>query len=620
MIHIHNINIAFDDVLLKDAQLHIPEGKLTVITGPSGIGKSSLLYVAGMILNHCTSAYMFNGHLVSQDNHETSIFRKKYIGYVFQDNSLIDHLSIYDNMQLYGQMASIKLSEDEARKILASVYLHQDLHQTTETLSGGEKQRLAIACAICKNPKLLILDEPTSALDQRNKQVIMDILKSLADTGMMILIASHDKDVISQCDVIYEIKQQKLMCTNAQHEEKHPKLVVEPQSLGIKFYWDYGYKYIKEHLTIHIILFIICGFSIALLLGSSSFYQAYERKQQMNMTTFARQEVLITSSVNENGEAKYESDLAPIQDIHIGKIKNNIYCKELYPYYEGKGNQLMIDHIQKELSFVVQPYPIERDMVTYCEVTSNTLNGAYLSSSLANLLEVTDITDQQITISMELPDGNEGIIQNMTISGIINHEITNAYASETPVLYVPIDSMPAMPTTQALIACVSSINGIAQFKEDILEINPEFGVYSPIVTTPLIETAIRSFKTIIILMMNMQLVITTILMFLVFLRYMGNRKKEICLLKVNGLSNRELIRLILMDMGIKAIAISVSAMIFILMIEKLSMEYLEINMSLSHINAYWSSIIYSFGLMVIPSLMSILSYQKYDPAVVLRNE
>ena len=178
MICLERINVKYNRVIFDEAKIEIANGKVTTIVGESGVGKTTLLYMIGLISPEKFGNYIWDGRKIDlKDDSECSGIRKRKIGYIFQDNNLNEQLTIKGNIELAAKISGIKLSEDEIIQLLEYVNLDYDINEYPSKLSGGEKQRLAIACALSKKPDLVIADEPTSALDVKNTKLIMEIFK-----------------------------------------------------------------------------------------------------------------------------------------------------------------------------------------------------------------------------------------------------------------------------------------------------------------------------------------------------------------------------------------------------------------------------------------------------------
>ncbi|KAE9950949.1 ATP-binding cassette domain-containing protein, partial [Escherichia coli] len=174
--------------ILDNKNIEIEEGSFNIITGPSGVGKSSLLNIIGLLDNAFMGDYIFFDKKVDiKDNNLTTYIRRKHFGFVFQDslinvkqNVLRNHLSSVDYQ-------NIKNARRKANSILTTVGLI-DINDDVSFLSGGEKQRLALARALIKNPNILLADEPTASLDIQNKKLVMSILSEYNKNGGTVVM------------------------------------------------------------------------------------------------------------------------------------------------------------------------------------------------------------------------------------------------------------------------------------------------------------------------------------------------------------------------------------------------------------------------------------------------
>ena len=176
MIRLKNIDISFGNkVVIQDGELTVRRGWVTAITGPSGSGKTTLLYCLGLISSQSGHRYEFDGAEIDLGNdRQKAAYRKRKIGYVFQNNNLIETMNVRDNLLTSLSMAggAPKTEVEKTEELLELISLSDKSELYPRQLSGGEKQRIAIACALIKNPDLIIADEPTSALDGGNADAV----------------------------------------------------------------------------------------------------------------------------------------------------------------------------------------------------------------------------------------------------------------------------------------------------------------------------------------------------------------------------------------------------------------------------------------------------------------
>jgi cell division transport system ATP-binding protein len=181
--------------VLRDVNLTLPNGSFHFLTGPSGAGKSSLLRLLTLAARPQAGRISLFGQDVTQlPRREVPALRRR-MGVIFQDFRLLDHLSAFDNAALPLRLAGERPAEYAAdvQEMLRWVGLGARLDALPPTLSGGEKQRLAIARAVVARPRLILADEPTGSVDRPMGEKLMRLFQSLNKLGATVLIASHDE-------------------------------------------------------------------------------------------------------------------------------------------------------------------------------------------------------------------------------------------------------------------------------------------------------------------------------------------------------------------------------------------------------------------------------------------
>ena len=208
MIHLAHMDKNFGrHQVLKDVNLDVPTHSFTVIHGKSGSGKSTLLNILGLLTHYDAGQYqLFGQPAPAPYSSQAMKLRREAISYVFQNFALIDNESIEQNLKL----ASPYLSKSQASRqamlaALEAVNLDLPLKTKVYTMSGGEKQRLAVARLKLRDSRLILADEPTGSLDADNKTIIIQLLRSLADQGKAVLVVTHDPDFFEVADSRMEL-------------------------------------------------------------------------------------------------------------------------------------------------------------------------------------------------------------------------------------------------------------------------------------------------------------------------------------------------------------------------------------------------------------------------------
>jgi len=194
MIDIENLHKSFGDAhILKGIDLHIKEQEVVVIIGPSGSGKSTLLRCINFLEVPTEGTIAVDGIVLDGETNINDV--RKEVGMVFQRFNLFPHMTVLENIML-APMKVRKIAREEAeetaKKLLARVGLADKAASYPAQLSGGQQQRVAIARALAMKPKVMLFDEPTSALDPEMVGEVLDVMKSLAEEGMTMVIVTHE--------------------------------------------------------------------------------------------------------------------------------------------------------------------------------------------------------------------------------------------------------------------------------------------------------------------------------------------------------------------------------------------------------------------------------------------
>ncbi|MGZ3306039.1 MAG: cell division ATP-binding protein FtsE, partial [Asticcacaulis sp.] len=205
----HVITSADDDFILKGLNFTLPAGSFHFLTGPSGAGKTSLLKLIYLAQRPTLGDISLFGEAIRpNDRAQISALRRK-IGIVFQEFRLLDHMNVFDNaaLPLFVQGLSVKKNAEDVTELLAWVGLKHRLKSMPHVLSGGEKQRLAIARAVVARPTLILADEPTGNIDQTMGLRIMRLLVELNRLGATVLVATHDEGLVKASNMpVLELK------------------------------------------------------------------------------------------------------------------------------------------------------------------------------------------------------------------------------------------------------------------------------------------------------------------------------------------------------------------------------------------------------------------------------
>ena len=190
---------------LKDASFTVEKGEICIIVGQSGAGKTTLLNILGGLDRLTKGQILLDGNDISSDSKkQLATYRRRDIGFVFQFYNLIPNLTALENVEIASQLSKNPMDPAE---VLGKVGLSERTNNFPAQLSGGEQQRVSIARALAKNPKLLLCDEPTGALDYETGKQILQILQDCSrERGMTVIIITHNSALTAMADRVIRVK------------------------------------------------------------------------------------------------------------------------------------------------------------------------------------------------------------------------------------------------------------------------------------------------------------------------------------------------------------------------------------------------------------------------------
>ena len=194
---------------LRGDSFVIEKGEFVAIMGPSGSGKSTLLHILGFLDRPSKGKYYFQDKSMDEyADDELARIRNEQMGFIFQTFNLLPRTNVLDNVKLplYYSKISESLWDGKARKALEMVGLSHRLKHDRSQLSGGEKQRTAIARALVNEPDVIFADEPTGNLDSKSGQIVMDIIQKLNDKGHTIIMVTHEQYTSEMAKRIIKLK------------------------------------------------------------------------------------------------------------------------------------------------------------------------------------------------------------------------------------------------------------------------------------------------------------------------------------------------------------------------------------------------------------------------------
>lgn len=197
---------------MKETDFEAEKGELIAVIGPSGSGKSTFLTIAGGLQTPTDGEVMINGTaLADLKEKKRAALRLKEVGFVLQASNLIPYLNVGQQMQLLDKVKKGNLQKEKAKELYQSLGIDHLIRNFPKDLSGGEKQRVAIAKALYTNPSIILADEPTASLDSDRAFEVMNMLKEITkEKQTATIVVTHDTRLIDDCDKVYKITDGKM--------------------------------------------------------------------------------------------------------------------------------------------------------------------------------------------------------------------------------------------------------------------------------------------------------------------------------------------------------------------------------------------------------------------------
>lgn len=221
IIELENIRKSYADGnqmhhVLNQLELSVDPNEFVAILGPSGSGKSTLLAIAGLLLSADEGRIRIAGQdLTGLNQGQWTKKRLELLGFIFQDHQLLSYMKIGDQLELVAKLKGEKdkkKRQEEVKALLADLGIETCYHQYSNQMSGGQKQRAAIARAFIGNPQVILADEPTASLDpDRGQEIAQLIRKEVKSKNKSAIMVTHDRSILTYVDTIYELKHGQLL-------------------------------------------------------------------------------------------------------------------------------------------------------------------------------------------------------------------------------------------------------------------------------------------------------------------------------------------------------------------------------------------------------------------------
>ncbi|WP_460056748.1 ABC transporter ATP-binding protein [Pseudolactococcus yaeyamensis] len=348
-ITLNHISVQFEsEIIIKDSKAEFESGKLALIKSPSGTGKTSLVNLIGLMETDDHLDYKIDGIQMSKNSKQVTDFRLKHVGFIFQDNHLVETMTVLDNVMLPAVLLyPQRQAKETSLKLLKKYGLEDISDQLVSTISGGQSQRVALARALVNNPDVIIADEPTSSLDDKNAEIVISHLKDLSEREKkVVIVVSHDNRLVNSADDIYtindkEIVKQKEISAKIQNQNSFSFEVLNRHPFkGGKFYQ----KHNKSGRFVNTIFIVTSILLLSILAIFSNFGTSYLKVQEQFINTISDKNITVQNDTLDlnNGGRDYDDALS-FSEKELNEISLVNGIESIYPYYYFTSNGFCLD-------------------------------------------------------------------------------------------------------------------------------------------------------------------------------------------------------------------------------------------------------------------------------------
>lgn len=493
MITIKNSSIHYGNrLIITNLDLNFFPGQIYLIIGPSGTGKTSLLNLLNFELK--ANEYNFNDTNINQLSEKEKIaFRTKHISYVKQNCLLIDIFTVLDNLKLVDSIYHQKEDPIRIQELIKKLNIQSILHRKVKHLSGGEKQRVAIACALLREVDFYLFDEPTSMQDSLNKQKIVQCLEELKKKNKTVVIVTHDADFFQEPSVSITIKNKSLIYTSSiPIKQCKSKQIINPHLNLSKGQKRLAFSFYKSNFISNITSIMMISLCLMTLLYHLTTAIGYQRTYDSEITGLYEKELYVVTS-NASHDIYDSPNSNPISQETISEIKQLDHVSNVEPMllltfetnvYDRTGSFISsnedtsefekIEIIQND-NIINTYYPDEKITIlpsyTHQELENRicveaSQTGIYISKEFANKAGISEADNYSLSMYLSIPVAAEEVEylgyvgyseetqiqrepvyllshETFPIKGIIQDDVSNTYVNLGYMddLYLPIEDI-----------------------------------------------------------------------------------------------------------------------------------------------------------------------------------
>lgn len=603
--------------VLKGIDIEFKSGDLIALLGESGCGKSTLINIIGGLDNDYTGSVIIKNEFIRDfTEKQMDDYRKKRVGLIFQNYNLISHMTIKDNIEIAMTVSDIdeKVRSERAMDLLKLVGLKNFANKLPSQLSGGQRQRVAIARALANNPTIILADEPTGALDEESSQVVMDILKKIAESGKLVIIVTHSDKIARQCGRIVKIEDgkiaddtviNKLKIASTRDKEIKPKNIKSKNVLKLA---KNNIAHQKNRSLIVSIGMSIGIMAVMLILCLSAGLSKYINSVYAESLQSLR--LVVTSKGGESfseSEIEYISGLSGVQDVY----KTYYSRSATYNYLEMEEDE-KISYLYSYINAEVEPDLLYGEIKEDDEETSYIVISEEFAKQL-NSEKIIAVIGEKVTLKID------SIEKDFQISGIVDGKTNLAYISKTAIY-----NLMGLESAEYNFIYVDAKSGsyVSSIEEDLSAYG--FNVTKSESTFDSVMSYIDLGTTLLSVVGAVSLIVSAIMIFIVLYISVNERMKEIGILRAIGARKKDIRKMFMFEAGILGLFSGIVAvgMCFALslitnLICQASLHYSLISY---HIGYYLLGVLASFLISILAGISPSMKASELDPVESLRAE
>ena len=548
--------------VLKGIDIEFKSGDLVALLGESGCGKSTLLNILGGLDNDYSGSIVIKDDFIRDfSEKQMDDYRKKRVGLIFQNYNLISHMTIKENVEIVMSMSGIKskIRSKRAMELLKMMGLSKQANKLPNQLSGGQKQRVAIARALANNPTIILADEPTGALDEESTQVVMDILKKIAESGKLVIIVTHSDKVASQCGrvlkmengvIVSDEKVNKLPIDKNRDKEIVPKSIKthEIAKISLRNVWQ------KKSRSILVSIGLSIGMAAVLLfLGLGSGMTSYVKNVYAD--NLLSTQLVVTQSSNSTFSSYNVENIKSLEGV---SSVTETYTNDSAKYSFNGSENASINKLQCYYKKVFEPQMLygqitedagDKKYVIINETFANVIGNGSLISAVGQEITITGKTSQTFVVSGIYYDGFE------------DSKKSNAFISESSMKTLMGTSS---LTINTLYVKAKDITVVEDLTNAIKKLRYEVKMESSTAETVL--SYIDMGTTVLTAVSGVSLIVSSIMIFIVQYISVSERMKEIGILRAVGARKRDIRKLFIFEAGLIGVVGGILSVVFCLLI------------------------------------------------------